>query len=144
MIRYFGYELLDNKFVPGVVIGYKNRFINATTKVECYVVILYTGTITSYPIKTTEIKISRGLDPVLRDLLTELCNSYIKKENLEKECKLADIHFNSLCSHAFSNAKKFKENGYKISVCVMATDMFESRLSCYEREANTLLIGLFI
>ena len=111
-IRYFGDEYLSGseKFSPGVVIGYKNRFINATTKVECYVVILYTGDITSYPIKTTEIKISRGLDPVLRDLLTELCNSYIKKENLEKECKLANIHFNSLCSHAFSNAKKFKEN----------------------------------
>ena len=41
-----------------------------------------------------------------------------------------------------ANAIKFKENGYKVSVCVMATDMFESRLSCYEREANTLLIGL--
>ena len=111
-IRYFGDEYLSGseKFSPGVVIGYKNRFINATTKVECYVVILYTGDITSYPIKTTEIKISRGLDPVLRDLLTELCNSYIKKENLEKECKLANIHFNSLCSHAFSNAQKFKEN----------------------------------
>ena len=41
-----------------------------------------------------------------------------------------------------ANARKFKGQGYRISVCVMATDMFESRLSCYEREANTLLIGL--
>lgn len=111
-IRYFGDEYLSGseKFSPGVVIGYKNRFINATTKVECYVVILYTGDITSYPIKTTEIKISRGLDPVLRDLLTELCNSYIKKESLEKEYKLADIHFRTLCGNAMNNAKKFKEN----------------------------------
>lgn len=39
------------------------------------------------------------------------------------------------------NARKFKENGYKISANIMATDIFESRLSCYEREANELLIG---
>lgn len=40
------------------------------------------------------------------------------------------------------NATKFKESGYKISANIMATDLFESRLSCYEREANELLIGL--
>ena len=34
--------------------------------------------------------------------------------------------------------KKLKENGYKISVNIMATDLFESRLSCYEREAAML------
>ena len=39
------------------------------------------------------------------------------------------------------NAKKFKESGYRISVNIIATDLFESRLSCYEREANQLLIG---
>lgn len=39
-------------------------------------------------------------------------------------------------------ARKFKENGYNISVNIIATDIFESRLSCYEREANTLLSGL--
>lgn len=39
-------------------------------------------------------------------------------------------------------AKKFKQNGYKISVNIIATDIFESRLSCYEREAATLLAGL--
>lgn len=40
------------------------------------------------------------------------------------------------------NAKKFKESGYKISVNIMATDIFESRLSCYEREAASLKMGL--
>ena len=35
--------------------------------------------------------------------------------------------------------RKFKEHGYKIIVNVIATDLFESRLSCYEREAAMLL-----
>lgn len=39
-------------------------------------------------------------------------------------------------------ARKFKEAGYRISVNVMATDLFESRLSCYEREASVLQLGL--
>lgn len=39
-------------------------------------------------------------------------------------------------------AKKFKKNGYKVLVNVMATDLFESRLSCYERNAAMLLAGL--
>lgn len=39
-------------------------------------------------------------------------------------------------------AKKFKENGYKIKVNIIATDIFESRLSCFERDAATLKIGL--
>ena len=39
-------------------------------------------------------------------------------------------------------AKKFKENGYKISANIIATDIFESRLSCFEREAASLLAGL--
>lgn len=58
--------------------------------------------------------------------------------------KISILNENTLDKGAYDidNATKFKENGYKISVCVMATDMFESRLSCYEREANTLLIGL--
>lgn len=58
--------------------------------------------------------------------------------------KISIINENTLDKGEYDikNARKFKENGYKISVCVMATDMFESRLSCYEREANTLLIGL--
>lgn len=39
-------------------------------------------------------------------------------------------------------ARKFKENGYRISINVMATDIFESRLSCYERDSAMLLAGL--
>lgn len=39
-------------------------------------------------------------------------------------------------------AKRFKENGYSISVNIIATDILESRLSCYEREAAMLLAGL--
>lgn len=38
--------------------------------------------------------------------------------------------------------KKFKENGYKVLINIMATDIFESRLSCYERNAAMLLAGL--
>lgn len=39
-------------------------------------------------------------------------------------------------------ARQFKENGYRISANIIATDIFESRLSCYEREAASLLAGL--
>lgn len=38
--------------------------------------------------------------------------------------------------------RKFKEHGYKVIVNVIATDLFESRLSCYEREAAMLLASL--
>ena len=38
--------------------------------------------------------------------------------------------------------RRFKDEGYKVSVNIMATDIFESRLSCYEREAFTLMQGL--
>ena len=110
-IRYFGDEYLSGseKFAPGVVIGYRNRAINSNVKVECYVIIFYDGHIRSLPIETTEVKISRGLDPVIRDLLTELCTSYIKRENVEREYKLEDIHFKTLCGNALSSANKFEE-----------------------------------
>lgn len=39
-------------------------------------------------------------------------------------------------------ARKLKANGYKISINIMATDSFESRLSCYERDAAMLRAGL--
>ena len=39
-------------------------------------------------------------------------------------------------------ATKFKKNGYKILVNIMATDLFECRLSCYERDAAMLKAGL--
>lgn len=45
-------------------------------------------------------------------------------------------------SSDIEQAKKFKDAGYKISINVMATDLFESRLSCYEREATVLQLGL--
>ena len=38
--------------------------------------------------------------------------------------------------------RAFKDAGYKISVNIMATDLLESRLSCYEREAYSLKQGL--
>ena len=38
--------------------------------------------------------------------------------------------------------REFKKNGYQILVNIMATDLFESRLSCYERNAAMLLAGL--
>ena len=39
-------------------------------------------------------------------------------------------------------ARKLKDNGYRISINIMATELFESRLSCFEREAAMLLAGL--
>lgn len=72
----------------------------------------------------------RPATPKIFDKLSETNISIINENTLDKG------------TYDIENAKKFKEHGYKISVCVMATDMFESRLSCYEREANTLLIGL--
>lgn len=39
-------------------------------------------------------------------------------------------------------ARKFKQAGYKITSNIMATDFLESRLSCFEREARTLMAGL--
>lgn len=37
--------------------------------------------------------------------------------------------------------KSFKEAGYKVSVNILATDIFVSRLSCFEREARALENG---
>lgn len=37
--------------------------------------------------------------------------------------------------------KKFRDSGYKIKVHIIATDMYISRLSCYEREARMLQDG---
>lgn len=37
--------------------------------------------------------------------------------------------------------KKFKESGYKVYINIIATDIFVSRLACYEREARMLLDG---
>lgn len=39
-------------------------------------------------------------------------------------------------------ARKLKQQGYKISVNIMATDLFECRISCYERDAAMLLAGM--
>jgi len=71
----------------------------------------------------------RPATPRIFDELSKTHISIINENTLDKG------------EYDIANAKKFKKMGYKISVCVMATDMFESRLSCYEREANTLLIG---
>lgn len=38
--------------------------------------------------------------------------------------------------------RKFRDNGYKVSINIIATDLFESRLSCFEREAAMLQAGL--
>ena len=39
-------------------------------------------------------------------------------------------------------ARKFKDAGYRIRCNIMATDLFESRLSCYERDARSLENGV--
>lgn len=69
----------------------------------------------------------RPATPKIFDELSKTRISIINENTLDK----GDYDIN--------NARKFKENGYKISVCVMATDMFESRLSCYEREATHII-----
>lgn len=58
--------------------------------------------------------------------------------------KIAIINENTLDhgSADIEQAKKFRNAGYKIYINIMATDLFESRISCYEREAATLQLGL--
>lgn len=72
----------------------------------------------------------RPATPKIFDKLRENKISIINENTLDKGD--SDIEL----------AKKFKESGYKISVNIIATDIFESRLSCYEREAAMLLAGL--
>ncbi len=58
--------------------------------------------------------------------------------------KISIINENTL-DHGESDieqTRKFKNAGYRISVNAMATDLFESRLSCFEREATVLKLGL--
>ena len=61
-----------------------------------------------------------------------------------REHKISIINENTLDKGEsdIENAKKFKEAGYEISINIMATDILESRLSCFEREANALLMGM--
>lgn len=72
----------------------------------------------------------RPATPIIFDKLRESKISIINENTLDKG--ITDIE----------NAKKFKQSGYKIFVNIMATDMFESRLSCYERDAKSLSLGL--
>lgn len=61
-----------------------------------------------------------------------------------RKMKISIINENTL-DHGESDieqTRKFKEYGYKITVNVIATDLFESRLSCFEREAKSLMAGL--
>ena len=60
-----------------------------------------------------------------------------------RDAKISLINENTL-DHGESDieqAKAFKDAGYKITVNVIATDIFESRLSCFEREAFSLRQG---
>ena len=63
--------------------------------------------------------------------------------------KLMEQKINLICEKTLDKGnsdieltKKFKENGYRILINVIATDFFESRISCYERDATMLLVGL--
>lgn len=38
-------------------------------------------------------------------------------------------------------ARKAQEAGYDLSIAIMATDLFESRISCYDRDARELKLG---
>ena len=42
----------------------------------------------------------------------------------------------------YRQVRTFRENGYGTEINAIATDLLESRLSCYEREAAMLLAGL--
>lgn len=107
-IRYFGYEFLEDKFAPGVVIGYKNRAINNKVKVECYVVILYNGHVTTFPIETTEIKTSRGLKPIIRESLTELCKLHTEMEKAEREYKMAEVAYRTLTGKVLNASRDWE------------------------------------
>lgn len=39
-------------------------------------------------------------------------------------------------------ARRFKAAGYKVRVCYMVEDIFETRLCCEERDARTLMLGM--
>ena len=61
-----------------------------------------------------------------------------------RESKISIINENTL-DHGdadIDQAREFKEMGYKITANIIATDIFESRLSCFEREACALEIGM--
>lgn len=61
-----------------------------------------------------------------------------------REAKISIINENTL-DHGeadIEQTKEFKDAGYKITVNVIATDLFESRLSCFEREARALELGM--
>lgn len=66
----------------------------------------------------------------------------IYKNLMEKKVNLINENTLDKGDSDIELARKFKENGYKISINVIATDFFESRMSCYERDAAMLLVGL--
>ena len=102
-IRYFTRSTIDQKYyTPGVVVGYSKKGTN-------YKIIFYDGHYAELPIAEVGVKVSRGLEPVLRDLLTELCNAYVQKEELETKYKLADLHYRTLCGNALFNADKWEK-----------------------------------
>lgn len=72
----------------------------------------------------------RPAAPKIFDELRKYKISIINENTLDKG--ISDIEI----------AKKFKESGYRLCVNIMATNLYESMLSCYEREANTLEEGL--
>lgn len=105
-IRHFKYEFLD-KFVPGVVIGYKNVAKNNKVKVESYIVILYNSHITTFSIETTEVKTSRGLNPIIRESLTELCKLHTEMEKAEREYKMASAAYKRLSGEVLIASNKW-------------------------------------
>ena len=72
----------------------------------------------------------RPATPILFDELMKNKINLINENTLDKGDSDIDL------------ARKLKNNGYRISINVMSTDLFESRLSCFEREAAMLLAGL--
>lgn len=102
-IRYFTRTVFANGvYSPGVVVGYSGK----GTK---YKIIFYDGMSVELPIDEVDVKQSRGLEPELRNLLAELCNAYVQKEELETKYKLSDLHYRTLCGHALSSADKWEK-----------------------------------
>lgn len=61
-----------------------------------------------------------------------------------RESKISIINENTL-DHGESDieqTREFKEAGYKITTNIIATDIFESRISCFMREAFALEMGM--
>ena len=88
-------------------------------------------------------------DEILENELPEDCYKYTRQFVRPASPRifedLSDKKINIINENTFDKGesdidlvRKFKQKGYRISINIMATDILESRLSCFEREAAML------